>query len=203
MYILPVAYLAPVPYFRLLVQSEVVIDIRAHYHKQTYANRCQIATAHGIENLAIPVVHTDHTPLAEVRTSDHHAWQMQHWRAMEAAYNASPFFDYYKDELLPFFTQPTDRLVDFTLALHDKITELLDLPLHYTLNNEYQKSYTNSEIDLRETFSTPKNIVTLQPHLQTKPYYQVFEQQWGFMPNLSIVDLLFNMGNEARIVLKN
>ncbi len=201
MYILPAAYLAPVAYFRLLVCNEATIDIRAHYHKQTYANRCQIATAHGIENLVIPVEHTDHTPLCDVQTSAHHDWQTQHWRALEAAYNASPFFDYYKDELQPFFARPTCRLVDFALALQDKIAELLNLPLHYTLNTEYQKSYTNGEIDLREVFNAPKNIVILQPDFMPKRYYQVFEHKLGFTANLSIIDLLFNMGNEARIIL--
>lgn len=202
MYILPTAYLAPVPYFYRLVNSPVIIDRHAHYHKQTYANRCRIATAHGIENLTIPVEHTDHTPLCDVRTSSHHDWQIQHWRALEAAYNASPFFDYYKDELRPFYNRPTDRLFDFTLALQNKILELLDLEANYTLSETYKKDYTNGEIDLRNAYCTPKNIVTLQPDFTKKHYYQVFEQKLGFIANLSIVDLLFNMGNEARLILK-
>ncbi len=201
MYILPTAYLAPVPYFYYLINFPTIVDRHAHYHKQTYANRCQIATAHGVENLVIPVEHTDHTPLCNVLISSHHDWQTQHWRALEAAYNASPFFDYYKDELLPFYQRPAHRLIDFTLALQNKILELLDFDANYTLSETYEKNYTNGEIDLRSVFNAPKNIVTLPPTFTPKRYYQVFEQKLGFIANLSIIDLLFNMGNEARIVL--
>lgn len=202
MYILPTAYLAPVPYFYRLVNFPTVIDRHAHYRKQTYANRCQIATAHGVESLVIPVEHTDHTPLCDVRTSAHHDWQTQHWRAFEAAYNASPFFDYYKDELRPFYERPAERLFEFTLALQNKILELLDLEADRTLSESYEKNGTNGEIDLRTALCTPKNIVTLQPDFTRIRYYQVFEQKFGFIANLSIIDLLFNMGNEARLILK-
>ncbi len=200
--ILPAAYLAPVSYYYYLVNFPTIIEQHAHYRKQTLTNRCQIATAHGIENLTIPVEHTDHTPIYDVRTSRHHDWQTLHWRAFEAAYNASPFFDYYKDELRPLFEQTAENLLAWNLSIQNKILELLDYDVKTELSKSYEKSYSDDKIDLREAFNAKKNIVNLQPDFIEKRYYQVFEQKIGFQPNLSIVDLLFNMGNEARLILK-
>ncbi|MGN0186207.1 MAG: WbqC family protein [Paludibacteraceae bacterium] len=200
--ILPTAYLAPVSYYYYLINFDTVVEQHEHYRKQTLANHCHIATAHGIDTLTIPVEHTNHTPTHDVRISFHHDWQTLHWRALEAAYNASPFFDYYKDDLKPFYEQPTDNLLRWNTQLQNKILELLGFDIKHSFTNTYKKEYDNNAIDLRDAFTTKKNVVTLQPDYVLKPYYQVFEQKFGFLPDLSIIDLLFNMGNEARLILK-
>lgn len=200
--ILPTAYLAPVSYYYYLINFDSTIEQHAHYRKQTIANHCRIATAHGIDTLTIPVEHTNHTPVGDVCISNHHNWQTLHWRALEAAYNASPFFEYYKDDLKPFFEQPADNLLRWNTHLQNKILELLGFDINYSFTDDYKKEYENGAFDLRETFNAKKNIVTLHPDCVLAPYYQVFEQKLGFQPDLSIIDLLFNMGNEARLILK-
>lgn len=200
--VLPTGYLAPISYYYYLVNGRVIIEQHAHYRKQTIANHCRIATAHGIDTLTIPVEHTNHTPVGDVRISSHHDWQTLHWRALEAAYNASPFFDYYKDDLKPFYEQPANNLLQWNTQLQNKILDLLEFDTTYYFTDSYEKEYENGIIDLRDAFNAKKNIVTLQPDCVLTPYYQVFEQKFGFQPDLSIIDLLFNMGNEARLILK-
>lgn len=201
--ILPTAYLAPVSYYKYLVNTPVVIEQHAFYVKQTYANRCQIATANGVENLTIPVEHQAHkVAMKDVQISEHSNWQLMHWRAIEAAYNSTPFFDYYKDDLEPFFQQRFTFLLDFNLHIQTTILDLLGFEANITLSDSYKEEYHSGEIDLREAYHPKKKAVPLDVHLEHQNYYQVFNHKFGFLPDLSIIDLLFNMGNEARLILK-
>ena len=201
--ILPTAYLAPVSYYKYLVNTPVIIEQHAFYVKQTYANRCQIATANGVENLTIPVEHKAHkVAIKDAQISEHSNWQLMHWRAIEAAYSSTPFFDYYKDDLEPFFEQKFTSLLDFNLRIQTTILDLLGFAANITLSDSYKEEYHSSEIDLRETYHPKKKAVPLDVHLEHQNYYQVFNHKFGFLPDLSIIDLLFNMGNEARLILK-
>ena len=201
--ILPTAYLAPVSYYKYLVNSPVVIEQHAFYVKQTYANRCQIATANGIENLTIPVEHSaNKLAIKDVKISDHSNWQTLHWRAIETAYNSTPFFDYYKEDLQPFFEQKFTFLLDFNQQIQQTVLDILGFYTTITLSDSYKEAYFSGEIDLRETLHPKKKLVPLDVHLEHQNYYQVFNHKFGFLPNLSIIDLLFNMGNEARLILK-
>ncbi len=124
--ILPTAYLAPVSYYKYLVNTPVVIEQHAFYVKQTYANRCQIATANGVENLTIPVEHQAHkVAIKDVQISEHSNWQTLHWRAIETAYNSTPFFDYYKEDLQPFFEQKFTFLLDFNQQIQQTVLDIL------------------------------------------------------------------------------
>lgn len=201
--ILPTAYLAPVSYYKYLVNTPVVIEQHAFYVKQTYANRCQIATANGVENLTIPVEHqAQKVAMKDVQISEHSNWQLMHWRAIEAAYNSTPFFDYYKDDLEPFFQQRFTSLLDFNLRIQTTILDLLGFAANITLSDSYKEEYHSGEIDLREAYHPKKKAVPLDVHFEHQNYYQVFNHKFGFLPDLSIIDLLFNMGNEARLILK-
>lgn len=201
--ILPTAYLAPVSYYKYLVNTPVVIEQHAFYVKQTYANRCQIATANGIENLTIPVEHsTTKLAIKDVKISEHSNWQTLHWRAIETAYNSTPFFDYYKEDLQPFFEQKFTFLLDFNQQIQQTVLDILGFDTTVTLTDSYKEDYLSGEIDLRETYHPKKKEVPLGVHLEHQNYYQVFNHKFGFLPNLSIIDLLFNMGNEARLILK-
>ena len=197
-FILSTAYLAPIEYYVVLANSErILLEQHEYYQKQSYRNRCRIATANGIMDLSIPVDSAGKTPIRDLRISDHNNWQTHHWRSIETAYNSSPFFEYYADDFRPFFEKKWLFLWDFNLALLNKTLELLDIETKIELTEQYKPETSDNFLDLRAAIHPKKEISLL-----LKPYYQVFETKFGFMPNMSIIDLLFNMANEAQLILK-
>ena len=190
------AYLAPVEYYSEMANAyTVLIENCDFYLKQTYRNRCQIAAANGPMALSIPVEKESGEKILtrDVRISGHNDWQLNHWRSIESAYNSTPFFEYYKDDLLPFYEKKWDFLLDFNLAIQSKILEMLNLSTVIQLTTEYKVTLDDTVLDLRDAIHPKKE----NQSLNSKPYYQVFDQRFGFQPNLSIIDLLFNMGNES------
>lgn len=199
--LLTTAYLAPVSYYTILTKAEnILFENFDSYEKQTYRNRCEIATANGVMALSIPVEKSGSEKILtrDIRISKHNNWQNQHWRAIESAYNSSPFFEYYLDDFMPFYTKDWTFLWDFNFEIQTKVLELLDCEIKIQHTTEYKKTVENSVIDLRNGFN-PKHSTTI---VKTKPYYQVFAQRFGFQQDLSVIDLLFNMGNESQLVLK-
>ena len=185
MLLLPTAYLAPVSYYVALAAADtVVIDQHEHYVKQTWRNRCRIAMPDGPQDLVLPVqAASSHVPIRDIRLSDHGNWRHHHWSALRTAYGKSPFFEYYADDFAPFYLERRyDFLLDFNEALHRLVSELIDLDVPVGRSDRY----------LGADF----------PTRPSGPYYQVFAQKLGFLPDLSIADLLFNMGPEALLVLK-
>ena len=197
---LTTAYLAPVEYYVALANAETVfLEQFDSYEKQTYRNRCNILTANGINTLSIPVEKPSGIKILthDVRISGHNDWQIQHWRSIESAYNSTPFFEYYKDDFQPFYEKKWDFLWDFNLELQAKVLELLDLQPDLKYTEDYQVALNEGVVDLRDSIHPKKeNSVTI-----LKPYYQVFEQRFGFQENLSIIDLIFNMGNESQLII--
>jgi len=197
---LTTAYLAPVEYYAALAKADtVLLEHCDNYVKQTYRNRCHIAAANGSMVLSIPVEKgsTAKQLTRDVRISEHSGWQMNHWRSIESAYNSTPFFEYYKDDLIPFYEKKWDFLWDFNQEIQVKILELIDLQPKIIMTSEYRATLDENILDLRESIHPKKDNQTEL----FKPYYQVFEQRFGFQPNLSIIDLLFNMGNEAVLIV--
>lgn len=193
---LSLAYLAPVEYFSEMAKSGTVfVEGYDYYLKQTYRNRCQIAAANGPMTLSIPVEKTSSEKILtrDIRISEHCDWQLNHWRSIESAYNSTPFFEYYKDDLLPFYEKKWTFLLEFNLEIQAKMLELLDLDIEIKPTGEYKTKLDDTFLDLREAIHPKKE----NPSLSLKTYYQVFEQRYGFQANLSIIDLLFNMGNES------
>ena len=190
------AYLAPVEYYSEIAKADVVlIESHDYYLKQTYRNRCLIAAANGSMTLSIPVekVSAEKILTRDIRISEHNDWQLNHWRSIESAYNSTPFFEYYKDDLFPFYEKKWTYLMDFNLEIQSKIMDLLNLNTKIQLTGTYKNILDDTFLDLREAIHPKK-----ENHSENcKPYYQVFDQRFGFQPNLSIIDLLFNMGNES------
>lgn len=203
MLLLSTAYLAPIQYYaHLYAAHEAIEDRGEHYVKQTYRNRCYIATPTGAQPLTLPIVRDGavHTAVRDIRLSDHGKWQHLHWTALTSAYESSPYFEYYADDFRPLYEQHFDFLVDFNDALRQTVLSLLSLDKNITLSNEYVTP-TPEMTDLRSVIS-PKQSLEADTAFRPTPYYQVFKERTGFIPNLSIVDLLFNMGPESRLVLK-
>jgi hypothetical protein len=198
--LLSTAYLAPVAYYRTLVKSEpVVIEAADHYVKQTYRNRCIIASTNGLQMLSIPIVKPDSPRclIKDIRIADHGQWRHLHWNAIVSAYSSSPFFEYYADDFRPFYEKKIDFLFDFNEQLRTLTCSLLDINPTVTYSTEHLRTPPADVQDLRETIHPKKK--PLFPIFQ--PYYQVFEQKYGFQAKVSIIDLLCNMGPESIFVL--
>ena len=196
---LSITYLGPVQWYQKLHRSEkVFIDCHEHFVKQTYRNRCHIATSHGVQALTIPVVHDSAEDIRDIRLSDHGHWRHLHWQALQSAYGESPFFEYYADDLRPFYEKRWTYLYDFDMELTHLLCSLLDIrprleeaPRYLTPEDWADQDVT----DLRQAIR-PKNPPA-DPAFQARPYYQLYRDRCGFRENLSIVDLLFNEGNES------
>lgn len=198
------AYLAPVEYYsKLKAFDKIYIEQHDHYVKQTYRNRCNIAGPEGVLSLSVPIIRPD-TPkcaMKDIRISDHGNWRHLHWNAIESAYNNTPFFEYYKDDLRPFYENKYTFLADFNEELRCKICELMDISPIVEHTASYHTDFLPDEADYREVIHPKKDYTEVDKDFLPKPYYQVFESRHGFLPNLSVIDLLFNMGPESVLVL--
>jgi hypothetical protein len=191
------AYLPPIAYVAALMQhDDVLIETKETFPKQTYRNRAEIMTAGGVRTLTVPVIRDNHSRTEEVGIDYKERWNIVHLRTLTAAYSASPYFLYYKDPLEKLLTTRYERLVELNQALLTWILQLLKAGNTITLTTDFQKSYG---MDFRNTFS-PKHPY---PTEGMKKYYQVFSDRIPFTPNLSIIDLLMNLGPEAKDYLKS
>lgn len=199
------AYLAPVQYYtKLYAYPHVYVEQYDNYMKQTYRNRCIIAAADGPLALTIPTERTDALKclMKDVRISDHGKWRHLHWTAIESAYRTSPFFDYYRDDFQPFYEKKYEFLYDFNEQLCALICQLINFCPDIHRTEDYKQSFLSDEYDYREMIHPKKDYQT-DNEFEPKTYYQVFDTRHGFLPNLSIIDLLFNMGSESLLVLRD
>ena len=203
--LLQTTYFGPIQWYQKLYRYDhCLIEQYDSYQKQTYRNRCLIATANGVQALTVPVerdkreVISDKCLVKDIRISDHNQWRRVHWNALQSAYNESPFFDYYADDLHPFFERKYNFLVDFNEAIRQKICELIDIQPQVEYTSLYTLAITpqtSALVDYRDVIHAKHP----QPDdtFEAKRYWQVFQHKYGFLPNLSILDLLFCMGPES------
>lgn len=192
--LLSTTYFGPIQWYQKLYRAErVEIEQWESFRKQTYRNRCLIATTNGIQALTVPVEHSDSPLIKDIRLSDHGNWRHLHWNALQSAYGESPFFEYYQDDIRPFFEKHWEFLLDFNESVRLKMCELIDIQP----NVSYTKEFVSEEnmASFRDVIC-PKHPQD-DPDFTPRRYYQVYEQKHGFLPNLSILDLLFNMGPES------
>ena len=198
--ILSTAYFAPVQWYQKLYRyDKCLIETNESYQKQTYRNRCVIATANGRQTLTVPVEHTGKhggISIKEMRISDHGNWRHVHWNALMSAYGESAFFDYYADDVKPFFQKRWTWLLDFNEAIIYKKCELFDIHPDISHTSHFVCPNGNLEADDYRYAIGPKNHEQDSGFIPSQ-YYQVYAMRNGFQPNLSILDLLFNMGNES------
>ena len=193
--LLSTAYLAPISYYAILLQDpNCRIELHEHFIKQSIRNRCDIYGANGKLRLSIPKQRkgSSKTIIENLKISYRNNWQKQHWNAIESAYNSSPFFEYYKDDLKPFFEEKEEYLVNFNSKLQNAILSMLQQ--ENIIKNTTEYLHKGDFFDLRNYTWKLKN---------QEKYDQVFMENQGFIPNLSILDLLFNLGPESIDYLNN
>ena len=195
-------YFGPVQWYQKLNQSDCcLIERHDHFVKQTYRNRCVIATTSGLQALTVPIERYEgaHCEMRDIRISDHGSWRHLHWNALQSAYGESPFFEFYADDLRPFFERRWELLFDFNTAITRKMCELLDVHPQIAFTEVYASAEEEGVTDFRDAIR-PKHPLP-DDGFRPRRYYQVYEQKHGFQPNLSILDLLFNEGPEAVLYL--
>lgn len=202
--LLSTAYFPPISWMAALVQSEsALVEIHETYPKQTYRNRCHIATASGILSLSVPVkkVNGNHTKTNEIELDYARNWTSMHWRSVTTAYNKSPYFLFYSDVFAQVLSKKPKLLIELNHELISVLLSSLNLKSKLPENTIEYLHETNST-DLRSGFhakkSTQAGIIADFPR-----YIQVFEEKHQFLPDLSILDLLFNIGPEAGQYLCN
>ena len=231
-------YFGPIQWYQKLNRyDECLIERHESFIKQTYRNRMIIPTTNGPLALTIPTNHNTSLAMKDIRISDHANWRHVHWNALLSAYGESPFFEYYQDDIRPFFEKKYEFLFDFNMETTEKMIELLDIRPKISITDEYilskERKGENEELkgeyeafcgitdhkvqssnlkvqssNLKVQSKDVQSIVDFRDAIRPKKplpdaeftpqrYYQVYEQKYGFQPNMSILDLLFNEGNEA------
>ncbi len=195
-------YLPCVEYFAHLLQHPVIcIEQQENYQKRSYRNRCHLAGANGSLRLSIPLIGRKHQQQAiqEVQIDHQQAWQKHHWRSIQSAYGKTPFFEHYAPEIEPLFQQSFEFLFDWNKQLLLQIIESLELPVTLSWSKDYQTPNQAGILDLRNSIS-PKGEANLG--FSSPKYPQAFLEKHGFLPNLSILDLLFCTGPQSVEILE-
>lgn len=190
----PCFYLAPIAAVSEMLGAdgdEILIEKFEHFPKQTYRNRASIYSPNGKLDLIIPVRRGAkvHTVMKDVRISYESDWQRLHWMSLQTSYRRSAYFEFYEDDFAPFYEKKYEFLFDFNTDLTSMLLRLLKIRKALTFTTSYQDNDAGIH-DFRNRIH-PKQTYQAK---EFKPYFQVFEPKHGFLPNLSIVDLLFNQG---------
>ncbi len=188
------AYLPNIQYMAWVVsQKEISLITDNPYQKQTFRNRTEIYGANGKLKLTIPIVHKK-TKERQIdkKVSIHYenGWQKDHWKSLEAAYRSSPFFEFYEDDFYPFYHQKFEKLMDYNIALIEKILSLIEAEVKLILKGK--AAYEFNDLIIAKNHDKRENT----------NYNQVFQSKHGFISNLSILDLLFNLGPQSLEYLK-
>lgn len=200
---LELGYLPPVSWMSLLWNNpHLKLEACEHFQKGSYRNRCHIAGPNGVQRLSIPLFKGKHqqTPVREVRIAYDMPWQRLHWRSILAAYGNAPYFDHYVDGLAPFFHQPFPFLFDFNLALLEFVLQ----KINFTGNIQFTETFLPYSVSMPNDYRnqiTPKSVTNC-PWFYPAPYPQVFLEKSGFLPDLSVLDLLFCYGKQSGNILE-
>ena len=192
--ILSTAYLPPIAYFSIISDAEeILIEREENYLKQTYRNRCYILSANGIQSLSVPVLlgSFHKTAIKSIRIDYSKRWQQVHLRALSAAYRASPYFEYYFETIERIISAKHDYLIDLNTELTTFFLKSVKMNPKFSFTAQFVPS-NNYQGDFRYQLSPKKEFKR-----EYKEYLQVFSERHGFVPGLSIADLLFNTGPDA------
>ncbi|PWG06331.1 WbqC family protein [Polaribacter aquimarinus] len=188
-------YFSPISQYSEIVKNEeVIFEMEDNFQKQSYRNRCYIYNSNGKQLLNIPVKDKTKGSSKRKKTKDmlvenDVSWQDHHLKSLQNAYRNSPFYEFYEDDLLPIFSKKYTFLQDVNIDTYLFITDALQINQNYNRTEEY---LMNSKNDFRNLSDVKK-----QPEKLVNPYIQMFDNKYGFIPNLSILDLLFMEGPNA------
>ncbi len=193
-------YFPSISHFTVMAQSEsITFEIEDNFQKQTNRNRTYIYSPNGIQLLNIPVKHSKsaHQKTKEIQIENEFDWQKQHFKSLEAAYRNSPFFEFFEDDIRPFFEKKHQFLMDLNFEALDIVSKCLRMKLEYNKTSEYFHDADSAISDFRALANGKKDNNTFET------YTQVFDDKHGFINNLSVLDLIFNEGKYAMEYLKN
>ncbi len=198
----PLLYNGPVNYFARLVREEhPLLEQYDNYLKQTYRNRCRILGPNGVLSLSVPVKRKrgEKSLYKEIRVDYDKPWNKIHWKSLVAAYGASPFFEFIRDDLAPFYEQRFEFLVDLNLQMLEKTLAIMGLGTPVSLSKAFTE--IRGEEDPSAFIHPKAELVVADPSFSPVTYHQVFAEKHGFQSNLSILDLLFNEGPNSLSIL--
>lgn len=191
-------YFPSISHYSALVQAEkITFEVEDTFQKQTNRNRMYIYSPNGLQMLNIPLKHSEtRLKFKDVKIEYAFDWQKNHFKSLEAAYRTSPFFEYFEDDFRPIFEKKTTFMLDLNFELFEIINQALGIHLDFEKTTEYFHEAPDYN-DFRPLVNGKKDKTKLEQ------YTQVFDDKHGFIPNLSILDLLFNEGRYALDYLKN
>ncbi|MGZ5303734.1 MAG: WbqC family protein [Bacteroidia bacterium] len=204
--LLEIHYLPSIAYFsHILASNEIVIDDTEPFGRQSYRNRCYIAAANGRMPLIIPVKRSrSGISIKDIEIDNHTNWQRIHWQSIQSAYGKSAFFEYYADAIKPFYELPYEKLFDYDLALLKTLIKLLKMKdVNISFLSQLDKDQKVDLLNFKDKIHPKTALNELEKHFSTHPYMQVFEEKNGFIPNLSVLDLLFCEGPNAKEVISD
>lgn len=194
------SYFPTIEQMAAVAQAEkVVFEVEDNYQKQTYRNRTYIAHSNGKLLLNIPVKHSkngNRQKTKDILVENDFPWQDHHWKSLQSAYRTSPFFEFYEDDLEPIFTEKVERLMEFNLNIFNILCEIIGIDIEVSHTTEFEKK---PEIDDLRILVNAKRKSTFK----CEKYTQVHEANHSFLPNLSVLDLLFNEGPNTLTYLEN
>lgn len=196
--VLPLFYFPPISWFKEFLNSdnEVVLEQFEHFPKQTYRNRANIYAANGKLSLIIPTQHKGKQAMKDVEISYAEDWQTQHWKSIKSAYQASPYFEYYELKLAKIFNSQPKTLFELNLKCLEIVLDILKTEKEFSFSSDYES--LPAEEDFRSKFSAKVESEEVFPE-----YYQTFSDKDGFIKNLSVLDLICNIGPESRAYINN
>ena len=204
--LLATSFFAPIQYYCKLVQyPEILIEQWENYSKQSYRNRCNIYGANGVLPLSIPVVKATSKKILtkDVKISYDTNWQKLHWKGIEAAYKSSPFYEYYIDDFERFFTNKWEYLLEFNMEIQVEILGLLEIEPNIQFTNDFIEFGNTEYDDFRNDIHPKMAKLSSDSAYNPEKYTQVFGDKHGFQENLSILDLIFNLGPDSLSYLES
>ncbi|MEP4533784.1 MAG: WbqC family protein [Cyclobacteriaceae bacterium] len=192
-------YLGSLEYYTLLTRfDKVTLEVNQHFTKQTYKNRCYLLTSQGTIGLSIPVSFANRTPTREVKIENSHAWIREHWGALYSAYGKSPFFEFFSDHFKSIWDRKYKYLIDLNMEFMTICLKLLQVDIDFAFTDKFEAQTKKGVLDARE-------VILPKVHYQSRRFYRPagYNQNFGsdFVPNLSILDLLFLEGSGSMRVL--
>lgn len=188
-------YFGSIAYFGLLHSHvDIMMDVHSHYIKQTYRNRCHLLSPQGVKSLTIPVHYRNHMPIKDVRIDYQQTWIKIHLGLLMSAYGKSAYFEFYFPEISRILNKKFEFLIDLTLESMTTCLDWLQIDRSISLSEKYQQNFNSEKIDARD-WVHPKKTSKLHDIFNEIPYYQNFGN--NFVPNLSLLDSLFNCGPEC------